>query len=52
MENNSYISHLRSQIREHKHNYSEDFGLIVRLPAQRLFRELITNPDIFSDDCS
>lgn len=50
MENNSYISHLRSQIREHKHNYSEDFGLIVRLPTQRLFRELITNPDTFSDE--
>lgn len=50
MENNNYISHLRSQIREHKHNYSEDFGLIVRLPAQRLFRELIMNPGLFSDE--
>lgn len=41
---------LMSKVREHKHNYSEDFGLVVSVPVKSLLNELIYNPDIFSTD--
>ena len=41
---------LMSKVREHKHNYSEDFGLVVSVPMKSLLEELIFNPGIFSVD--
>lgn len=39
---------LMGKIREHKHNYSEDFGLVVSAPAQALLAEMIANPEVFT----
>ena len=39
---------LMNKVREHKHNYSEDFGLVVSAPLQGLVKELLTNPDTFT----
>lgn len=41
---------LMNKVREHKHNYSEDFGLVVSAPAQALLKEVISNPDVFTVD--
>lgn len=39
---------LIAKVREHKHNYAEDFGLAVSVPAQTVFDELITHPESFT----
>lgn len=46
----AHSNELMSKVREHKHNYSEDFGLVVSVPAKSLLKELIYNPNIFSLD--
>lgn len=46
----AYSNELMSKVREHKHNYSEDFGLVVSAPVKSLLKELIYNPNIFSID--
>lgn len=46
----SHSNDLMSKVREHKHNYSEDFGLVVSAPVKSLLKELIYNPNIFSVD--
>lgn len=46
----SHTNELMSKVREHKHNYSEDFGLVVSAPVKSLLKELIYNPNIFSID--
>lgn len=43
-------NNLLCKVREHKHNYSEDFGLVVSAPIQALMKELLDNPSIFSED--
>lgn len=45
---NSSVEELIAKVREHKHNYAEDFGLAVSVPAQAVFDELISHPDSFS----
>ena len=37
----THSNELMSKVREHKHNYSEDFGLIVSVPVKSLLNELI-----------
>ena len=44
----AHSNELMSKVREHKHNYSEDFGLVVSAPVKSLLKELINNPSIFS----
>ena len=44
----AHSNELISKVREHKHNYSEDFGLVVSAPVKSLLKELINNPSIFS----
>lgn len=39
---------LMNKVREHKHSYAEDFGLVVCGPAKELFKEFLTNPEVFS----
>lgn len=46
----AHSNELMSKVREHKHNYSEDFGLVVSAPVKSILKELIYNPDIFSVD--
>lgn len=46
----AHSNELMSKVREHKHNYSEDFGLVVSVPVKSLLKELIYNPNIFSLD--
>ena len=46
----AHSNELMSKVREHKHNYSEDFGLVVSAPVKSLLKELIYNPNIFSID--
>lgn len=46
----AHSNDLMSKVREHKHNYSEDFGLVVSAPVKSLLKELIYNPNIFSVD--
>lgn len=46
----AHSNDLMSKVREHKHNYSEDFGLVVSAPVKSLLKELINNPSIFSVD--
>ena len=46
----SYEHELIAKVREHKHNYAEDFGLAVSVPAQAVFDEMISQPDTFSID--
>lgn len=46
----AHSNELMSKVREHKHNYSEDFGLVVSAPVKSLMKELINNPTIFSVD--
>lgn len=41
---------LMNKVREHKHNYSEDFGLVVSAPVQALVEEVISNPEAFTKD--
>lgn len=44
-----HLSDLTNKIREHKHNYSEDFGLVVSVPMQALLNEVMSNPSLFSE---
>ena len=44
----AHSNELMSKVREHKHNYSEDFGLVVSAPVKSLLKEFINNPSIFS----
>ena len=46
----THSNELMSKVREHKHNYSEDFGLVVSVPVKSLLKELIYNPGVFSID--
>lgn len=46
----AHMNELMSKVREHKHNYSEDFGLVVSVPVKELMKELINNPTLFSVD--
>lgn len=41
---------LMDKVREHKHNYSENFGLVVSAPVQALLKEVMINPDVFTVD--
>lgn len=41
---------LMNKVREHKHNYSEDFGLVVSAPIQTILEEVRANPDAFTID--
>ena len=40
---------LMNKVREHRHNYSEDFGLVVSAPVQALYEEVKSNPNTFND---
>lgn len=46
----SRLIDLMDKVREHKHNYSGDFGLVVSAPIQALVKEVISNPDAFIPD--
>lgn len=37
------------KVREHKHNYSQDFGNVVCTPAIKLFESLINYPELYTD---
>lgn len=39
---------LMNKVREYKHNYAEDFGLVVSVPAKELFKEFLVNPEAFT----
>lgn len=39
-----------AQIREHKHNYSSEFGSVVMEPCRTLFKELLRNPGVFTSE--
>lgn len=39
---------LMNKVREYKHNYAEDFGLVVSGPAKELFKEFLVNPEAFT----
>ena len=39
---------LMNKVREYKHNYAEDFGLVVSVPAKELFKESLVNPEAFT----
>lgn len=41
---------LMNKVREHKHNYAEDFGLVVSAPVDALLKEFLSNPEGFSID--
>lgn len=41
---------LMNKVREHKHNYAEDFGYVVSMPVKLLLNELINNPSAFSKE--
>lgn len=41
---------LMRKVREHKHNYAEDFGAVVSVPARLLFDEWVKNPEAFTTD--
>ena len=44
------LQQLMGKVREHKHNYSEDFGLVVVAPIEGLVNELLNNKDVFTED--
>lgn len=39
---------LMNKVREYKHSYAEDFGLVVSVPAKELFKEFLVNPEAFT----
>ena len=44
------LQQLMNKVREHKHNYSEDFGLVVVAPIEGLVNELLINKEVFTED--
>ena len=44
------LQQLMGKVREHKHNYSEDFGLVVVAPIEGLVNEVLINKEIFTKD--
>jgi hypothetical protein len=44
------LQQLMGKVREHKHNYSEDFGLVVVAPIEGLVNELLINKEVFTED--
>lgn len=39
-----------NKLREHKHNYAGDFGIVVSTPLRSLMKEMLSNPEAFTQE--